>query len=255
VTESHPPIEHDPAAPAAPPRELTATVRRRAWFDRRVRLAWVMALALVVIATWYVVSRYYVWRQEAQLVKTGDKVEGEVMGWETNFDAPKGKVVQPEVMVDVQYTYKGQTYRPHGVLAGRTTPSLTRQKVPIIVDPADPNRWTARTEPGSLGQELVAPALLVPFIAVLLIVAVLRRQRVLRTYREGEAVEAEVVAVGQSPAAPLSRLVKCAVGGEWGGRVVQVLLPSAQAPAVGETLWLITPPGRLDRAIPAALFE
>jgi hypothetical protein len=177
------------------------------------------------------------------------------MGWEVGGDAPKNKVLAPDAGVDLQYTVDGKTYRPHGALAGRKEQIYTRTFVPIFVDPADPTRWTGRTAPGSLAQELLSAMILVPFIVVLFAMALWSRRRVLRIYRDGEAVLAEVVGLGHSAAAPLSRLVRLAVHGGGDARVIKAILPAHKAPAAGEPLWLITPPGRPEDGIPAVLFE
>jgi len=127
--------------------------------------------------------------------------------------------------------------------------------VPIIVDRADPTRWTARLEPSSLPQQLLPALLLLPFVVVPFFVALLNRARVLRTYRDGEALLATIVGVGHSAAAPGSRLVRCALHTAGENRVIKTLLPTRKTPPVGQSLWLIAPPARPQQAIPAALFE
>ena len=66
---------------------------------------------------------------------------------------------------------------------------------------------------------------------------------------------AEVVGVGHSAAAPLQRMVRCAVHVGNDVRLARVLLPPDQSPPVGHPIWLIVPPGRPQFGIPAALFE
>jgi hypothetical protein len=215
----------------------------------------VVAVAMAVIASYYAVSRYYLWSVERRLITTGQRVQAEVMGYEPLVDALPNRLVQPDGQVDVRYTHAGQTYRVHGALAGRKEPILTRTKIQVIIDPAEPTRWTARLEPTPLQHELLPAMLLTPFVVVPLLVALVNRRRVLRIYRDGEALLARVVGTGHSAAAPGSRLIRCAphTGGD--GRVIKTALPTRKTPPVGQNLWLIAPPNRPQQAVPAALFE
>src|SRR3954462_10351620 len=117
-----------------PPREVTPLVRRRAWFDRRVRAWWVMAVILIGVATYYALSRLYFWAQEARLISKGDKVQAEVTGGGSlGSDSPKGKVLAPDEPIYLRYSYKGQPYQTFGVLRGRKEQVVTRSTVPIYV--------------------------------------------------------------------------------------------------------------------------
>ena len=208
-----------------------------------------------VIASYYAVSRYYLWSVERDLITKGERVEAEVMGWDPNVDALPNRLVQPDAEVDLRYTHRGQTYRTHGALAGRKEPILTRTKIPVIIDPADPTRWTALLEPPPLPHQLLPAMILIPFVVVPLVVAFLNRGRVLRIYRDGEALPARVVRVGKSAAAPGSRLIRCALHAPGDARLIKTVLPARKTPAPGEPLWLIAPPNRPQQALPAALFE
>jgi hypothetical protein len=210
---------------------------------------------MLVIASYYAISRVYFWSQENRLIQHGEKVQAEVMGWEVGGDAPKNKIVPPDAGIDLLYSYKGQTYRPHGYLAGRKEQIKTRTTVPLFIDPANPSRWTGRTEPASLMQELLSAMILVPFVFLFFALALVTRRQVLRIYREGEPVLAEVVSIGHSAAAPLSRMVRCAVHLGDEARIIKTVLPAQKTPAVGETLWLLAPPGRPEQGLPAALFD
>ena len=244
-----------PPAPQAPPRELTPAVRNRAWRERRVRLAWIMGAVLLLITAYYALSRLYFWTDETRLIQHGKTIEAEVMGANPSADAPKGQVYAPDTAVDLKYTYNGQSYRQHGQLDGRTKQIFSRTNVPIIIDPANPDHWTARTKPSSLIHQMLSAMLLLPFVIVLFALAIWRRGQVLNIYRQGEGMLAEVVSEGHSAAAPLSRLLKCAVHIGDDVRVVTILLPTRIAPGVGKPLWLIATPNRPDKAVPAALFE
>ena len=252
LSESPEPL---PPEPPAAPRELTAQVRRRSWSERHVRIWWLLAFAMTAIASYYALSRYYEWAGEVALIEHGEKVQAEIMGWGPGMDAPRNKIVAATDAVEIQYSWKGQTYRPYGVLDGRTEQIVTRTLVPIFIDPKHPWRWTARTQRASLIHEMLSAMILMPFAVVLFALALLRRRQVLAIYRTGEAMLAEVVGVSHSAAAPLSRFLRCAVHTEPQARVVKVLLPTHKAPDVGQPLWLIAPANRIEQAIPAALFE
>jgi hypothetical protein len=253
LSESLP--DHHPAPPPEAPRELTPAVRKGAWRERRVRVWWLLGVALLAICVYYAVSRLYFWNVERRLITQGVALQAQVRGWDGG-EAPKGKVLAPDSSVELSYTYQGKEHRVFGGLAGRKEQIITRTNVPIFIDPAEPERWTGRTEPGSLAHEMLAAMLLAPGVIVLFALALWQRRRVLRTWHQGQTVLAEVVKVGHSAAAPASRLLSCALHNDRGdARVVKTLLPASKAPTVGDSLWLIFPPGRPQDAIPAALFE
>lgn len=244
-----------PPQPSPAPRELTETVRRRAWGENHVKLWWLLGLAMFVIATYYAVSRVYTWSKERQLITQGERVEAKVVNWEPSGIAPKNKIVTPETPVSLVYSYKGETYRVFGVMAGRKEPILTDHLYPLYIAKDEPTRWTARTQPGPLEHELISATLLIPFVIVLVVMALWSRRRVLRTYRDGQATLAEVVGVGHTAIAPRSRTIRCAVHTGTDERVIKVVLPGKRAPRVGESIWLLSLPANPHRPVPAALFE
>ena len=215
-----------------------------------------LGVALLGITAYYAASRAYAWSRETRLITHGQKLTAEVKSWEPgNPNTPKGKVVQADVPVGILYTVNGKSYRPFGTLAGRTKQITTGEIIPIYVDPADPTRFTARTEPTSLVHELLAAILLVPGVLLLLAVALWRWYRVITIYRGGEAVLAAVVSVGHSASGPGSRLLRCAVHQGDNDRIIKTVLPARQTPNPGELLWLIAPPGRPHLGVPAILFQ
>jgi hypothetical protein len=243
-------------APGAPPRELTKKVRRRAWGERHVRLWLLLGAGLLAITCYYAISRIYLWTEENRLVRHGDKVIGEVVGW-SGGEAPKGKqfTLPANTVVDIEYTYKGSLYHDRSELVDRTEQIVTRTPLPLFIDPRNPNHWTARTTPPSLGNEMLGATMLFPFVILLFALALLSHNRVLRIYRQGEAVLAEVIGVSHFAAAPLSRMIACATHLGTDDRVIKILLSTRKAPDVGETLWLLAFPNRPEQAIPVALFE
>jgi hypothetical protein len=157
--------------------------------------------------------------------------------------------------VDINYEIGGRKYRPHASLAGRTTQIRTGEKVPIYVDRNDPTHWTARTAPGWLLGQLFGAFIIAPGVLILLLVAWLKRAQVVQIYRDGDPILAEIVGVGQTPSAPLSRLIRCAIDHGERVQVIKTVLPSKHNHRPGDLIWLIVPKGKPQPAIPAALFE
>jgi hypothetical protein len=255
VEDAPAPAHEPPPAPAGPPRELTSAVRRRAWRERHVRVWLVLGLALLGVTLYYAGSRTWWWWQESRLIRSGLKVQAEIMGPYVGEDWPANKVLGPDAQVDLVYEVNGKKYRPHSALVGRKEQIKTRSLIPIFVNPKDPEQWTPRQSPPWLPGELFATFLLAPAAVLLLVIAWVKRTQVLRIYRDGEAILAEVVGIGQTPSAPLSRLIRCAVDCDDRARLVKTVLPASQKLAPGDLIWLITPPGKPEPAIPAALFE
>jgi hypothetical protein len=250
------PTGENPALPSAP-RPLSKLIRRRAWSERHVRVWWLLGAALLIITCYYAISRIYLWTEETKLITHGEKVMGEVTGWSGGVAAKnQHAVLSPNTVVDIEYSYKGTVYHDRSELIGRTEQIFTHTPFPLFIDPKNPLHWTARIVPAPLASELLPALMLAPFVVLLFVVAFLRRQRVLRIYREGQAIQAEVMNVGHSAAAPFSRLLSCAAHLDANeDRVIKILLPTRKAPDVGETLWLIALPKSPDHAIPLALFE
>lgn len=250
------PAGQEPPLPGVP-RPLSKLIRRRAWGERHVRVWWLLGVALLVITCYYAISRVYLWSEETRLITHGEKVMGEVVGWSGGIAAKnQHSVLSPNEVVDIEYSYKGTVYHDRSELIGRSEQIFTHVPLPLFIDPNNPLHWTARTVPAPLANEILPALMLAPFVVLLFVVSYLRRQRVLRIYREGEALEAEVMSVGHSAAAPFSRLLSCAAHAESGDdRVMKILLPTRKSPGVGETLWLIALPKSPEQAIPVALFE
>jgi hypothetical protein len=127
--------------------------------------------------------------------------------------------------------------------------------IPLRIDRNDLNHWTDRTEPRSWFVELSVVLLLFPLLAMLLVIAVLQRARILRIWRHGDLAEATVVGIRQTALAPLSRLLRFTVNDGSSARVCSVLVPTrAGIPARGETVSLIMPRGIPQRAVLAKLY-
>lgn len=243
-----------PTIPAAPPRPTTARAARRAWADPHVRFWWATATALLVIGVFFVVTRYLDWHQSAQLVQSGQQVQATVV--EADGIARKGNVSAADRPVRLQYEYNGKTYDVGAAyLEGRPLSEaiVVGSTVPIRIDPAQPDRWTPRTEPAPLAHELIGGLIALAIALLLLLMSQWARGRVLRTWREGAAIEAKVISAHHTALAPRAWSVKCGPTEEGDARLFTVFGPPDLDVTSGATVWLIVRPGG-GRPLAAAWF-
>jgi hypothetical protein len=243
-----------PPAPADPPRPLTPRVRRRAWAEPRVRALGLAALAALGVSAWFVASRYLEWRREAWLVTHGVPVSAVVT--EAGGILIPNKVVPPTTPVTLEYEAGGRKVTVQGTLKGRKEHIMTGGAVSIRVHPGDPATWTALAAPRPLRMELLGAAIVLPFALVLGTCAWLLHRKVLRLWRDGDAVGAVVIDSTHTAIAPRTHLLRCTPTDPNDKRLLQAYLPGAHArPQQGEALWLIAPPDPSTRAVTARWFE
>ncbi|HMO25660.1 MAG TPA: hypothetical protein PKB10_05275, partial [Tepidisphaeraceae bacterium] len=96
-------------------------------------------------------------------------------------------------------------------------------KIPLRLNPEDGADFRFVTDPPSLMQAIVPGAVLSGCAILPLGVALLRRSRVLRVWRDGEKIEASVQQVGTTPLAPRSKLLKVRTTD---GQTIQLLWPN-----------------------------
>lgn len=234
----------------APPRPVDARISRRAWFDPGVRSWWVLTLVLLLIGLFFIVSELRSWLHAGWLIKSGTLVDATavVVDGESMRPGPDGlgRAKPPGSVLDLEFEWKGTKRTVSGVLEGRTEFLRVGQKVPIRVNPDDPNDWTGRTVNAPLAPHFAGG--LVPIVLSLpvLLVSFLKRSSVLRTWRHGTPAEANVLGVSQTALAPRSRVVRCAPLGT-GGQVQTVYVPASKLPEGAEVLPVLAPPkgGRL----------
>jgi len=203
----------------------------------------VLAASLYFLAT-----RYYTWRRDLHVIRNGVEVQAYVYSAE-GMPIP-GRRRPPSVVVVLHYEVGGKKYEAEGYLRGRTESFIIQSYVPIRVDPDDPARWTARTEPVPLGMELLGGWMLLPPALAFAAVAWWRRGRVLRLWRDGQLVAAVVMESRQTSLAPRSRFARCAPLDESDRRVFGVYVPDrAGRVAEGDAVWLIADAGENRRAV------
>jgi hypothetical protein len=245
-----------PVVPPPPaPRPLTPRIARRVWAEPHVRFWWVLTLVVLGIGVYVGVGQWLVWSREVRLIRNGRVVDAEIMT--ASGLSSRWQQLPPNVIVTIKYEVDGKVYDQTGYLKGRTDFIQVRSKVPIRVDPSDPDQWTARTAPASLLQELTGALVVLPVFLALAAASLLQRARLARVWRGGEATRAIVVDSRQTALAPRSRLVRCTPADARDNRVVQVYVPAGAASGLhpAEELWLLFPPGGGGKPVAAAWFE
>jgi hypothetical protein len=240
-------------SPPPPPRELNAAAASRAWRDPRVAFWGFVAVLLIAAAAYLAVGQYWSWSYEAKLIKSGSRVDATV--WHVGTQM-RNRLIQVNEPVQIIFHWKGEERRiTDRGLAGVRPGMTTGSTIPIMVDPNDPRRYTARLEPQSLATLLIGPMILLPVALLLLAVSFLQHRSVLRILRHGQALQASVIDTARSALAPRSQLIRCALLGVNDRRVISVYVPNrAGALQPGDALWLIMPPGKPHKALAAAAF-
>ena len=254
TTTTAPPPTGPP--PPSPPRDINARARRRAWDEAPVRLWWLSAIVIGLIAVYFAVTQLADALADRRLIEQGTQVDAEVLKVDgSNITRPMKRDV--ERLVTLRFTLpdgRAVETGDHRLSPDPDAYVRVGTKIPIRVDPTDPTRWTDRTRPKPWLAELTAVALLLPLVALLLLVAFVRRAAALKIWRDAPAAEAVVVAVAHSAMAPRSRVLRLTLRGD--SRVFTTLYPlRGGLPAVGETIWVVAPTGKPNRAVVARLYE
>ncbi len=222
--------------------------------EPRVRLWWMAALLLLLIAIAWSARQYLAWHRQTSLVRAGTQLEAVIwqpQDWRAGKPIPNRSIPAGAEAVLV-WTVDGNEYD------GMTTfgrPVLSGQTAPVWIDPANPARWTANGVVSPLRQELVALIVLVPMLLLSALAAWAMRWRVMRIWTDGEAQRAVVVDSRLSALSPRSRQVRCSLLDVADRRLITVTIPVAcGVPAKGESFYLLAPPGQYDKAVAARAF-
>jgi hypothetical protein len=250
-----------------PPRPLTPRVRRRAWAEPHVRFWWIVAAVLVAAGVYMLVINYVAWRREVLLIRDGIPVKAYIE--RSASEVLGGRPVAPEMPVVASFEWQGDQHKSWGLLEGRTRNEtiLTKSTVTIRVDPKNPDRWTYRKEPRGLAADLLGAVLAFALVPPAMLAAVALRRGVLRTWRDGAAVEAVVIARHGSALAPRTRALRCVpadtaeepeqaqLGQDSVSRVHTVYVPTRHSEARRDLLRVVLPPRGRGRPLAAAWFE
>jgi len=242
------------------PRPITPAARSRSWAEMPVRIWCILAITLAVVIVYFTINQVMSGASEREMILNGTPVDAVVVqiSGTTNPDAVFHRNETLPAKVRYRLPDEQSDRLAYGSLSILSQPDAVihpGDSIPLRIDRADPNHWTDRTQPRSWFVELSVVLLLFPLLAVLLLIAVLQRARILRIWRDGIVAEATVVEVRQTALAPLSRLLRFTVNDGSSSRVCSVLVPTrVGVPARGETVSLIMPGGVPERAVLAKLY-
>ncbi len=256
-TAQHQPEEVSPLGvePPAAPRQITNAIRWRTWLEPQVRIWWLATLALMFVIGWFLVDQTQEYLRERRLINDGLAVTATIM--DVNGDDKVGKNYPPGSPVRLGFDHNGQTVFVSGVLAphGESGYVTIGNTVPIHVNPDDLSDWTDSDSAEPMTRRTIAGMLIVPVAALAALTSFIRRQRFLRTWRDGRAEPFQVVDSRQSALAPRSHAIRCASTEGRDQRLVTVFVPSDRGnPQPGDVLWLIHPPGRPESALAAMAY-
>ena len=241
-----------------PPRKVTRRGWWRAWGDRRVRF-WLICVAAITGIMAYIISdRIGAALRERKLIREGVPVVATII--ELEGSRRPGYSLSRSDSRDVELQAKLQDGRElhmqGSIPAGGAGYLRIGNSIEIRVDPNDPSRWTERKEMVGWGTELVIPLSLVPLVLVLLGIAIWQRQRVLSVWRNGQPVEGIVLELKHTAIAPFSRLVRFSIPEDRHKRIYATLIPNKDGvPEVGEVIWLLTLPDKIERCVLMKLYS
>jgi hypothetical protein len=225
----------------------------RVWFDPRVRFWVLVAGFLLLLFVYFSIARGMEWREESDLILHGTLVSATVG---TAGVDRSGYVVPPATPVTLAFTVQGKPEQVDGMLEGHTARVSTGEAIQIRIDPNDPSRWTDLSEPRPLIGNLIGPMLLLPIVPVALLVAWLKRRRLIYSWKNGPAEAAVVGARHQTALAPMAHVVKCSFRDREDKRLFVIYLPRHfSAHKTGDVIWLLASPHKNGPAIAAAWLE
>ena len=243
MTETTPPIPsaQPTTPPPEPPRALTPRGNRRAWVEPRVRVWWTSALLLAIIGAYFVINQVRSSSRDRQLISTGMKVRATVTA--INDQARRDRVVSTSEIADFNLSFKtsaGAELRinrarlidPRDASGSPLKTLKVGSEITVYVDPnrfvdwneKDTRLWTDRPE-APLREDLLLGLIILPFVNILLIIAVIHRIRVIRVWRRGQVMAAVVVDTRQTASAPFSRAVRFALRDLRDRRILRAVVP------------------------------
>ncbi len=243
------------SAPIEPaPRPLTSAASRAAWREADVRVVLLIAMGFVVAILAVGVRQMVLGIGDRILLHKGVLVQASI----DNIDGANRNVDRSvQRYLTLSFTLPGDPAK-HTVKGFSTPmPGMINQHdiIPLRVDPNDVNNWTERAEPIPWLHAMLVPLLLSPIALLLVGVAALRRRAFTSIYRDGATQVGNVRGVQRSALVPGQRIVRVVVAGG-DGRVIQVTVPAALAPAEdGATIELLAHGPGAGRAIAAAAYR
>jgi hypothetical protein len=157
----------------------------------------------------------------------------------------------------LRYTLEKNEYVTELDLPGKGTGAVAiGGKIDLRVDPDNPTVATLQTTPRSWTAALAVVCLLAPLTIVVIIVAMLQRRSVLRTWQTGAAALAVVVDSHRSGIAPRSHVMRFTLADDQNRQVHSTLYPhSAEQLYPGDEFWIVMPKDSPGRALVADLYR
>ena len=185
---------------------------------------------------------------------TGTQIEATVL--QADESVAKGKTVNGDKPVRLGYEVSGKKYEVSApYLEGRKSEEflIVGNTIPIRIDPADPNRWTARLAPAPLGLELIGGAITLVTGLFVVLLGYWKRARVLRTWRDAKSVGAIVLEARHTALSPGAWAVRCSPIEEGDDRVFEVFARPKADVTEGSVIWILLP--LRSRPVAASWFE
>ena len=243
----------------SPARALAPKAVSRSWREPAVRGLLIGAAMMFVVAGWLFVEQFQAARHGRYRIDHWRKVDANLHKLFNTTRTTFRPTLYELPTLDAYLTYPlpdGKPQDVEGKLEAQSAPRSPGDTIPILVDPADPTRWTDRVHPLPLFEQLIAPLLIVPLPLILAGAALWKRRRILRLWQTGLLRRGFVVSRANSPISPGSMIVRCTVEGNREKRIVSVAVPRAIARfEPGDTLMLVVPSADSTRAIAAMLYE
>jgi hypothetical protein len=214
-----------------------------------------MAIAIFLIALWFVAARLYASLSDRWLIKHGVRVEADILDVAGN---PLKKLYEPELNLPFHMSWRMPDGKIHTVnerLKAQRQALGPGKKVPLYVDPNDPSHWTDRVEI-SWAEDTLIGMLLLPIILLLLAIGLFNRYQIIQAWKNGHSIHASVVEIKQSATAPRSRILRMVLGHYHDQRIFTTLIPARRARyQPGDVVWVIIPSTTPRWAILAELYE
>ena len=242
-----------------PPRPIDAAARRCAWSEPRVR-SWVLLAAVMgVVLAALLVRQYLRHRGESRLVTQGVPVGARVLAIDQDTTPGQQATAQPPQAIRIEYDANGSRHEYFGYLPGFDTgvAIVGGDPLPIRFDPADPKQFTARLRSTPVFEPTSAVLLLAPGIVIVAAVALVRRRKLLATWKTGDLVTAVVLDAGNVAVAPSARGARCTPADDRDSRLFHVYVPrGADGPVSrGSVVSVIARADGKGPAVAAAWFD
>jgi hypothetical protein len=226
-----------------------------------VRVLWLSALAVAVVAAWQLVEQLAETRATLYRIGHWTRIDDATIKQIGDSSRETYRVTVEELASKpVKVTYvdaKGVTHELTGKLTAQPAAVHPTKQIPILIDPLDPQKWTDQVQTRPLVEQMLIPLILFPLALVLALGAIWQRWRMLALWRDGEAREGRIVDLRHSAVAPRSNVLRCTIEGARDKRLLSVVVPrriSRVEP--GDHLVLVIPAaGETNRAIAAMVYE